>query len=72
MSFQSGYCKLVKVRTLCILCNNLCLFVPIDQTPELAWRPFKHSLVEFPRPNKIDRFVHKDGNREIKLLSLSL
>jgi len=40
--------------------------------PELAWRPFKHSLVEFPRPNKIDRFVHKDGDREIKLLSLSL
>jgi len=41
-------------------------------TPELAWRPFKHSLVEFPCPNMIDRFVHNDGDRENKLLSLSL
>jgi len=66
------YCKLVKVRTLCILCNNWSLFVKIVPTPELAWCPFKHSLVKFPRPSKIDRFVHNDGDRESKLLSLSL
>jgi len=62
----------VKVRTLCILCNNWCLFVLIDLMPELTWCPFKHSLVKFPCPNKIDRFVHNDGDRESKLLSLSL
>jgi len=39
---------------------------------KIVWRPFKHSLVEFPHPNKIDHFVHNDGDRESKLLSLSL
>ncbi len=29
-------------------------------------------LVEFPCPNKIDCFVHNDGDRKSKLLSLSL
>ncbi len=28
--------------------------------------------VEFPRPNKIDSFVHNDGDRKSELLSLSL
>jgi len=40
--FNWNYCKLVKVRTLCILCNNWSLFVPREMTPVLAWRPFKH------------------------------
>jgi len=57
---------------LCILCNNCSLFVPIVLMPELAWRSFKHSLVEFPLQSKIDRFVRTDGDRETKLLSLSL
>jgi len=48
------------------------MFVPRDLTLELAWRRFTHSLVEFPRPNKIDRFVHNDGGRKTELLSLSL
>jgi len=39
------YCKLVKVWPLCILCNNCSLFVPRELTPELAWCPFKYSLV---------------------------
>ncbi len=30
------------------------------------------ALVEFPRPNKIDCFVHNDGDRETELLSLSI
>jgi len=38
----------------------------------LAWGPFKHSVVEFPWPDKIERLVHNDGDREAKLLSLSL
>jgi len=38
------YCKLVKVRTLCILCNNWSLFVPRELTPKFAWRTFKHSV----------------------------
>jgi len=68
----SMYCKLVKVRTLCILCNNWCLFVPRDLTPELAWHLFNTAWVKFPCPNKIDRFVHNDGDIKSKLLSLSL
>ncbi len=28
--------------------------------------------VEFPRPNKIDRFVHTDSDRKTEFLSLSL
>ncbi len=40
--------------------------------PELAWRPFEHSLGQVSPPNKIDRFVHNDRDRETELLSLSL
>jgi len=38
----------------------------------LAWRRLYTSWVEFPRPNKIDRFVHNDRDRKSELLSLSL
>jgi len=44
------YCKLVKVWTLCILCNNWSLFVSRELTPELAWHPFKHSLGQVSLP----------------------
>ncbi len=45
---SSFYCKLVKVRTLCILCNNWSLFVPKAVMPNIVWRPsFYTSLVEF-------------------------
>ncbi len=38
----------------------------------LAWRRLYTAWAEFPRPNKIDRFVHNDGDRKSELLSLSL
>jgi len=49
------YCKLVKVRTLCILCNNWCLFRLWSLT--LGWFcvALYTAWVKFPRPNKIDR-----------------
>jgi len=54
------YCKLVKVRTLCILCNNWSLFVPRELMPSIAWHRWYTALVEFPRPDKIDHFIHTD------------
>jgi len=38
----------------------------------LAWHCLYTTWVEFPCPNKIDCFVHNDGDRTSKLLSLSL
>ncbi len=38
----------------------------------VTWRPFTHRWSSFPCPNKIDRFVHNDGDRKTKFLSLSL
>jgi len=64
------YCKLVKVLMLCILCNNWCLFAPIVQTPELAIVSLNIVWVEFPRPNRIDRFVNTDRDRRTELLKL--
>jgi len=46
----SNYCKLVKVWTLCILCNNWSLFVPREMMPSLAWCPFKHSIGQVSSP----------------------
>jgi len=37
-----------------------------------TWRPFTQRQSSFPRPNKIDHFVHNDGDRKTKFLSLSL
>ncbi len=34
---HSKYCKLVKVQTFCILCNNWYLFVPREM---MVWHPF--------------------------------
>jgi len=68
----SLYCKLVKVQTLCILCNNWCLFgLKIwSQVGSLA--SVYTASVEFPCPNKIHSFIHNDGDRKMELLSLSL
>ncbi len=38
----------------------------------LAWHCLCTATFEFPRPNKIDRFIHKNGDRKTELLSLSL
>jgi len=38
----------------------------------LAWCRLYTAWVEFTRPNKIDCFIHNDGDRKSKLLSLSL
>jgi len=40
--------------------------------PSLDWHPLIRGLVEFPRSDKIDRFVHNDGDRKTEFLSLSL
>jgi len=48
------------VRTLCILCNNWSLFVPRELMPSIAWHRWYTALVEFPRPDKIDHFIHTD------------
>jgi len=53
-----------------ILCNNCSLFVPREQTPELAWHPFKHSLGQVSLPKKKDHFVHNDKYRKTRFLSL--
>jgi len=48
------------------------LFRSRSKTPDLSWRCLYTAWVEFPRPNKIECFVHNDGDRTSKLLSLSL
>jgi len=73
--FLYQYCKLVKVQTLCILCNNWCLFGSSSLMPDLSLALgviLYTALVEFPYPNKIDCFVHTDRDRKTELLSLSL
>ncbi len=47
-----------------VFCVTTDVYFPRDLTPELAWHRFTQSLVKFPRPNKIDRFVHNDGDRK--------
>jgi hypothetical protein len=37
-----------------------------------AWHWYYTASVKFPRPDKIDRFVHNDGDRKPYFLSLSL
>ena len=44
------YCKLVKVQTLCILCNNWCLFVSRSSTPDLSLVLFIHSIGQVSLP----------------------
>jgi len=55
--------NLMKVQTLCILCNNWCLFCLRSLTPDLSFALFIHS-VGWARPDKIDRFVHNDIMRQ--------
>jgi len=38
----------------------------------VTWRPFTQHQSSVPRPNKIDRYVHNDGDRKTKFLGLSL
>ncbi len=40
--------------------------------PKHRLASFYTALVEFPRPVKIDCFVHNDGDRKTELLNLSL
>jgi len=40
--------------------------------PNLVWRCLYREKVEFLHPNKTDRFVHTDRDRETELLNLSL
>jgi hypothetical protein len=66
---QKNYCNLVKVQTLCILCNNWCLFVPRELMPELAWRPFKHSLGQVSSPEwdgPFCRYWQRQKNRVLE------
>jgi len=48
------YCKLVKVRTLCILCNNWCLFCLWSLTPVRLGVTFIHSLSRVSSPRQTD------------------
>jgi len=41
------YCKLVMVKTLCILCNNWSLFVPRELMLNIAWRHFSQCRSSF-------------------------
>jgi len=59
---QSHYCKLVKFRMLCNLCNNWCLFVPRDLMPNIAWHCLYTASVERPCPD----FEHIDRDRVIE------
>jgi hypothetical protein len=49
------YCKLVKVRMLCILCNNWCLFRLRSSMLDRFGIALYTVWVEFPRLSKIDR-----------------
>ncbi len=40
--------------------------------PNLAWHHLYTASVELPCPNRINRFVHTDGDRKTELLNLSL
>ncbi len=47
---ETNYCKLVKVQMLCILCNNLCLFVPRELMPKPSLASFMHSVGQVSSP----------------------
>jgi len=55
-----------------ILCNNCCLFCLRSLTPDWLGVISTQCRSSFPPPNKIDNFVHNDGDRKTKLLSPSL
>jgi len=58
---------------LAVLCNNWYVYFVQDlECQILAWHRLYTAWVNFPSPNKIDRFVHNDGDRKCELLSLSL
>jgi len=58
------YCKLVKVRTFCILCNNWCLFRLWSLTPDWFGVAFIHSVGRVSLPNKIDRLYIPNRDRQ--------
>jgi len=55
------YCKLVKVRTLCILCNNCCLFRLGYQTPVWLGVALYTVLGQVSSPGQTDRLhINRD------------
>jgi len=62
------YCKFVKVRTLCILCNNWCLFRIWYLTPVWLGVALYTVWVEFPRPDRQTVYIQ---NRDRSSLGLN-
>jgi len=64
------YCKLVKVRTLCILCNNWCLFGLWSLTPVWFGFALYTVWVEFPRPDRQTVYIQNRDRSSLVIESI--
>jgi len=64
------YCKLVKVRTLCILCNNCRLFRVRCLTPVWFGVALYTAWVEFPRPDRQTVYIQNRDRSSLVIESI--